>query len=92
MTKYEYYRKDIEKYARFGIEVALKKDTNKVVPCTNICCDDCLFHIGICEDKKLQWADEEYQEPEIDWSKVPVDTKICVKDLYENDWFLRHFC
>lgn len=40
------------------------------------------------------WLDEEYIEPpkqEVDWSKVPVDTLVQVRD-YENDkWELRYF-
>ncbi len=37
------------------------------------------------------WLDEEYEEPEVDWSKVPVDTLIRVK-LYEADeWVNRYF-
>lgn len=91
MTNYEYYKKDIEKLARFGIEVALKKDADKIVPCTDIACDECLFHLGTCADKKLQWADEEYAEPEVDWSKVPVDTKIWVRDSKCEEWVPRYF-
>lgn len=33
---------------------------------------------------------EEYKEPKVDWSKVPVDAKIL--DFYiENNWVQRHF-
>ena len=31
------------------------------------------------------------EEPEIDWSKVAVDTPILVKDSENNNWFKRHF-
>lgn len=38
-----------------------------------------------------KWLEEEY-EPAVDWSKVPVDTKILVKDeRSSNEWFQRHF-
>lgn len=30
-------------------------------------------------------------EPKIDWSKVPVDTKVLVKDYEEEDWNKRYF-
>lgn len=30
-------------------------------------------------------------EPKVDWSKVPVDTKILVKDYTSEDWKKRHF-
>ena len=37
------------------------------------------------------WLDEEYKEPEVDWSKVPVDTLIRVKDCESDDWNNRYF-
>lgn len=37
------------------------------------------------------WLDEEYKEPEVDWSKVPVDTLIRVKENKNDKWILRHF-
>lgn len=89
MTNYEYYQEDIEKFARLGIEIAVEKDTNKVVACTEFSCEACLFYRGICEDRKSQWADEEHEEP--DWAHIPVDTKIYVKDYADEDWFPRHF-
>lgn len=36
------------------------------------------------------WLDEEYQEPEVDWSKVEVDTPILVSTNGQ-DWNHRHF-
>ena len=36
------------------------------------------------------WLDEEYQEPEVDWSKVAVDTPILVS-MSGQDWSHRHF-
>lgn len=91
MTNYEHYKNEIEKYARFGIEVALKKDIDRIVPCANISCDDCLFHLGTCADKKTQWADEKYQEPEVDWTKVLMDTPILVRAREDYKWYKRHF-
>lgn len=37
------------------------------------------------------WLDEEYEEPEVDWSKVPVDTLVRVRDYENVDWYLRYF-
>ena len=37
------------------------------------------------------WLDEEYKEPEVDWSKVPVDTLVRVRDSEDEDWTLRYF-
>jgi len=40
------------------------------------------------------WLDEEYVEPpkpEVDWSKVPVDTLVRVRDDENDKWALRYF-
>lgn len=37
------------------------------------------------------WLDEEYEEPEVDWSKVPVNTLIRVKENKIDEWVLRYF-
>lgn len=37
------------------------------------------------------WLDEEYKEPEVDWSKVPVDTLVRVRDREEQEWILMYF-
>lgn len=95
MTNYEYYKEQIEKIARMGQKVAIKKDTNEIVSCVDIvsgCCDDCLFGgYGNCAQKAMAWADAEYIEPEVDWSKVPVDTPILVRDNRNNEWLKRYF-
>lgn len=37
------------------------------------------------------WLDEEYEEPEVDWSKVPVDTLVRVRERENQKWILRYF-
>ena len=40
------------------------------------------------------WLDEEYiepQKPEVDWSKVPVDTLVMVRDDEEQEWIPMYF-
>lgn len=37
------------------------------------------------------WLDEEYQEPEVDWSKVNVDDPILVRDNDDEEWNQAHF-
>lgn len=37
------------------------------------------------------WLDEEYKEPEVDWSKVPIDTLIRVKNWESSDFVNRYF-
>lgn len=50
---------------------------------------------GVNDDHKLVilttlWLDEEYQEPEVDWSKVEVDTPILVSTDGQT-WYHRYF-
>ena len=40
---------------------------------------------------KLAESEEEYKEPEIDWTKVAVDTPILVRDHEDQPWLRRHF-
>lgn len=91
MTNYEHYKSEIEKIVRLGRTVAIDKD-GKPHACGTINCEDC---IGSGKGKSCyviisEWADAEYIEPEVDWSKVPVDTPI----LVSNDnviWYRKHF-
>lgn len=38
----------------------------------------------------IEWAESEYVEPSVDWSNVPVDTKILVSEDSEL-WYRRYF-
>jgi hypothetical protein len=93
MTNYEKYKKQIEKFARLSISFALNKDNKEIIECAGHICDDCAFNnsSGGCDDNKIDWADAEYIDPEVDWSKVAVDTPILVKQLRHNDWSRRYF-
>lgn len=47
-----------------------------------------------CTTALQLWLDEEYEEPpkpEVDWSKVPVDTLVRVRDREDREWILRYF-
>lgn len=52
-----------------------------------------------CGESKTPKSDVDYDnfikimeyEPPVDWSKVPVDTKILVKDVKDETWKRRHF-
>ena len=54
--------------------------------------DEC---IGIdcirCSMLQMLWLLEEYKEPEVDWSKVEVDTPILVKNTENEEWNKRYF-
>lgn len=47
-----------------------------------------------CSSLAALWLDEEYveqQKPEVDWSKVPVDTLVRVRDNDDEEWVLQYF-
>ena len=52
-----------------------------------ICGEDVLC--AQCRMLQMLWLDEEVEET--DWSKVPVDTKIYVRDNDGESWAKRHF-
>ena len=44
-----------------------------------------------CRMLQVMWLLEDYEEPEVDWSKVEVDTPILVRTVEGAEWFKRHF-
>ena len=88
MKNYEKYADKIKKYKdskdeyfcnEFIIPHILKKDS-----CAGIGCEHC--HM-----LQLLWLMEEYEEPEVDWSNVEVDTPILVRTVEGADWVKRSF-
>lgn len=72
--------------------VAIGKETGKPCACCNSRCDNCLRKTDGCTEKALrEWLEEEYEEPKVDWSKVPVDAKVYVRDDERTVWKTRHF-
>ena len=66
----------------------------KPEPCETASCKRCLF-LGSCrkhEHKKeiIDWLNAEYQEPPVDWSKVPIDTPVLSSDDGAS-WRRRHY-
>lgn len=54
----------------------------------------CEINCVACGTALQIWLDEEYMEPpkpEVDWSKVPVDTLVMVRDSEDEEWVLRYF-
>lgn len=54
----------------------------------------CKMTCVTCGTALQLWLDEEYEEPpkpEVDWSKVPVDTLVRVRDREEQEWTLMYF-
>lgn len=49
---------------------------------------------AVCSKIFAFWLDEEYVEPQkpaVDWSKVPVDTLVRVRDDEDEEWVPRYF-
>ena len=54
--------------------------------------DNCnLVACGMCAMLTALWLDEEYTQPEVDWSKIAVDTPILVRDSKTGNWYKRYF-
>lgn len=91
-----------EKYGDKIIKIVLSRETcdfmkNVVIPlyidgressenfCRTSSCESCSKLFAF-------WLEEEYVEPQkVDWSKVPVDTLVMVKDFERDEWVLRYF-
>ena len=85
MKNYEKYADEIREYkgTRFCKDF-IARYILKSNDCINVGCTRC---------KMLQmlWLLEEYEEPEVDWSKIKIDTPILVRDFEDAKWAKRHF-
>ena len=85
MKNFEKYEDEIRKFKDgnfckdFVIPHILKKDD-----CAGIYCSECI-------SRQLLWYLEDYEEPEVDWNKVKVDTPILVSNSENGDWYRRYF-
>lgn len=93
MTNKEKYGKEILDIACTGDRVAMRKSDNVIVGCRKFECFDCAFntHGEGCNDAIKKWANSEYVEQPVDWSKVAVDTPILVRDSENGIWRKRYF-
>lgn len=88
MTNREKYLDEILSAMSWG------KFSGEIDHCQNHKCDDCDFETGqrSCRKEATAWLQAEaVEEPEVDWSKVPVDTPIWVRDSEDNEWRPRYF-
>lgn len=95
MTNYEKYRDEIVKsnYTNDLNDTFCNKfiDPKVLKPmgrrCSDVKCDHCrmLMSIWLMDEYK------EHEEPEVDWSKIPIDTKIYVRENVYDKWLERHF-
>lgn len=94
MTNREKFAEQILDIACNGDSVAVNKVTLEPIRCRGIACKECLFNSNgdeFCIDKRKKWANSEYVEPPVDWSKVAVDTPILVRDNAALEWTKRYF-
>ena len=88
MKNYEKYAEEIREYK--GINICnefIKPHILKADNCNGVDCQRCAM-------LQMLWLLEEYEEPkepEIDWSKVAVDTPILVRNSEDEDWYRRYF-
>ena len=94
MKNREKFEKEIMDIACSGHSIAFDKEDNKLTACNKINCSECAFCSSSttnCLDKIKEWCNSEYVEPEVDWSKVPVDTPVLVRDSTPYTWKRRYF-
>lgn len=93
MINYEKQKTEIDTIIERGISIAVNKSTKKVVLCPEIACAECLFFkrgSAGCGVRMMEWLVAEYVEPEVDWSKVPIDTPVLIS-LKNKNWLNRYF-
>ena len=95
MTNREKYAEQILDIAVTGHSIALDKKGN-FYKCSELDCEDCIFSRveldeSYCGEKTKKWSEQEYVEPPVDWSKVPVDTKVYVRDSDSEVFYPRYF-
>ena len=94
MTNREKFAEKILHIACNGNRLAVNKATLELTACRKLACVDCLFNThdyGHCRGEVDKWANSEYVEPPVDWSKVAVDTPILIRDNRFSEWGKRHF-
>lgn len=90
MLNREKYAKEILDLACSGYGFAMVG--GKITKCIKTNCAECDFCSTInCRAKIAEWANSEYVEPQVDWSKVAADTPILVRDGEEEAWRKRYF-
>lgn len=80
MLNKEKFKEEIFDIACTGDSIAVTKSGN-LLGCEDCSCRNCAFNSDSdinCRDMCKDWCNSEYKEPEIDWSKVPVDTPIYI--------------
>lgn len=90
MLNKDYYKDVILDMAFRGQSIAVVDGEPKA--CMRTSCAECALHGATksCREARWDWANSEYGE-KVDWTKVPVDTKILVRDYNKEPWKRRYF-
>lgn len=90
MTNREAYKDKLDNLLSAVVAVV----DGEPVLCGSSSCKRCLFRdsCGKPERKKkiINWLNAEYQEPTVDWSKVPIDTPV-MASIDGKRWYRRYF-
>ena len=85
MKNYEKYVDELKEYkGRNFCKDFVKPNILKSDSCGGLAC-------GACYMLQTIWLLEDYEEPEVDWSKVEVDTPILVAHFELGEWSKRYF-
>ena len=85
MKNYEKYVEKIREYEGSSFcDEFIKPHILNLSDCVGVNC-------FACRMLQMIWLMEEYEEPEVDWSKVEVDTPILVRDSENSCWHKVHF-
>ena len=84
MKNYEKYADEIREYKGDSFCVDFVKPN---ILKSDHCESDCTK----CRMLQAIWLLEDYEEPEVDWSKVAVDTPILVKTCEDGEWLKKYF-
>lgn len=92
MLNIEKYKEELENIGVINSN-GLAVIDGKPCMCQEAECNMCEFRSeeSCCFYKTDNWLFSEYKEPEIDWSKVKVDTPILVRDYEGSEWIKRYF-
>ena len=88
----EYYRDELLDMLCGGTSPAVRKNY-ELTTCNEIACSECLFKSDVksCNQACREWLEQEYDAANIDWSKVPKDTKVLVRNIGDDKWRRRYF-
>lgn len=90
MLNIEKYRDELIKTGVINTKEIAIRDGKPSLCCFGCCGCDNLSEED-CRKQTEDWLFSEYEEPEVDWSKIKVDTPILVRNTEKEEWQKRHF-